>query len=134
MPRLRPHVGAASTAWDYRVTNWWEALPDDSLDVVYDTVGSAGDAERAMRKLRRGGIFVTIAGATAAVPKPGVRQASIHNWAKNASTVTTLAGFVERGALRPIKARWYPLSAVAEAFNESKAGGVVGKLGVAVAS
>ena len=35
------------------MTNWWEALPDDSLDVVYDTVGAAGDAEHAMKKLRR---------------------------------------------------------------------------------
>ena len=99
--------------------------------------GRVRDARRHERVLTgcgRGGIFVTIAGATAAVPKPGVRQASIHNWAKNASTVTTLAGFVERGVLRPIRARWYPLSAVAAAFNESKAGGVVGKLGIAVAS
>ena len=28
----------ADTSWDYRHTNWWTELPDDSLDVIYDTV------------------------------------------------------------------------------------------------
>ena len=29
----------ADTAWDYRHTNWWTELADNSLDVIYDTVG-----------------------------------------------------------------------------------------------
>jgi hypothetical protein len=42
-------------------------------------VGSTGDADRAMAKLRHGGKFVTIAGSTALHPKPGVAQSAIHN-------------------------------------------------------
>ena len=85
-----------------------------------------------MAKLRAGGIFVTIAGAVATHPKPGVTQASIHNWAKNHSTVTMLAGFVERGSLKPTVGQFFPLSDVARAFNVSRGGEVVGKLGIVV--
>lgn len=28
----------ADTSWDYRHTDWWTELDDDSLDVIYDTV------------------------------------------------------------------------------------------------
>ena len=86
----------ADTAWDYRKTDWWTVLRNNTLDVVYDTVGLSSDATHAMAKLRSGGIFVTIAGAIASNPKPGVKQSSIHNWAKNHSTITMLADFVER--------------------------------------
>ena len=33
------HLGA-DTSWDYRHTDWWTELDDDSLDVVYDTVST----------------------------------------------------------------------------------------------
>jgi NADPH:quinone reductase-like Zn-dependent oxidoreductase len=69
----------ADTAWDYRTTDWWVALADNSVDVIYDTVGVSGDADRGMKKLRVGGKFVTIAGSTSLHPKPGVAQAAIHN-------------------------------------------------------
>jgi|EP00908_Phaeocystis_cordata_P000396 NADPH:quinone reductase-like Zn-dependent oxidoreductase len=40
---------------DYQSTNWWDVLPKDSVDVVYDTVGQAGTGDRAMAVLRSGG-------------------------------------------------------------------------------
>jgi NADPH:quinone reductase-like Zn-dependent oxidoreductase len=45
----------ANTVWDYHTTNWWEKLPADSVDVVYDCVGQAGTPDRAMNVLKAGG-------------------------------------------------------------------------------
>ena len=61
-------------------TDWAKQLGADSVDVVYDTVGASGGAERAMSVLRTGGAFVTIAGDLAKKPKAGVKQQFIHNW------------------------------------------------------
>jgi NADPH:quinone reductase-like Zn-dependent oxidoreductase len=68
----------ADTAWDYRRDNWWQHIQNDTLDVVYDTVGLSVDADYAMAKLRTGGIFVTIAGSTSTHPKVRHVAADVH--------------------------------------------------------
>jgi NADPH:quinone reductase-like Zn-dependent oxidoreductase len=64
--------------------------------------------------------------------QPGVAQASIHNWAKNGTTVTVLGGFVNRGELKPTVQEYFPLADVMRAVNVSRGGQVIGKLGIVV--
>ena len=45
---------------------------------------------------------------------------------KNVTAVTLLAGYVERGELKPYVQEYFPLDGVARAFNASAAGGVIG--------
>ena len=83
---------------DYHTQNWWEVLADNSVQVVYDTVGEDGTADYAMEKLAPGGYFVTIAGSLARDPKPGVKQASFIN------SDTNLGNLLEMDALSSIVA------------------------------
>lgn len=45
---------------------------------------------------------------------------------KNVTAITVLAGYIERGELKPYVQEYFPLNAVARAFNISAEGGVVG--------
>jgi NADPH:quinone reductase-like Zn-dependent oxidoreductase len=60
--------------------DWGQHIGENSVDVVYDTVGVKGSADKAMTVLRAGGAFVTIAGDLAKTPKSGVKQQFIHSW------------------------------------------------------
>merc|ERR1711879_959119 len=40
---------------DYHTTNWWDVIPNRTVDYVYDTVGEIGTGPRATSKLTRGG-------------------------------------------------------------------------------
>ena len=66
----------ATRAIDYKTVNWWDqgVVDDDSLDVIYDTVGQEGTGDRAMAKLKTGGFYITIAGALASKVKPGTSR------------------------------------------------------------
>ena len=62
------------------------SLPDDSVDVVYDNYGAEGTADKAMPKLRSGGVYLLMPHGEcyskrtqgppcfSAHPKPGVTQ------------------------------------------------------------
>lgn len=60
-------------------------MNENSVDVIYDTVGVTGSAQECMRPLKSGGSFVTIAGDLAPKPKQGVKQQFIEHWPKNVS-------------------------------------------------
>mmetsp|Transcript_25785 Transcript_25785/g.41679 ORF Transcript_25785/g.41679 Transcript_25785/m.41679 type:complete len:179 (+) Transcript_25785:825-1361(+) len=125
----------ATRVIDYHTENWWEVLPSDSFDVIYDTVGQEGTADRAMQKLRRGGSFVTIAGALSQHPKPGVSQNFFINSDTNLSNLkelNALKGLVEDFNLTMHIDGQFNLSRVEEAFDMSAQGHVVGKISVAV--
>ena len=83
-------LGATRTI-DYKTVNWWDkgVLDDDSLDVIYDTVGQQGTGDRAMAKLKSGGYYITIAGALASKVKPGVTQNMFINSDTNLNSVRT---------------------------------------------
>jgi NADPH:quinone reductase-like Zn-dependent oxidoreductase len=82
----------ADEVYDYHTTNWWEdsVIADNTVDVVYDCVGQSGTADRAMKKLRTGGSFVTIAGGVSSHPKPGVKQNHFINSVTNLDNVKQL--------------------------------------------
>merc|ERR1712050_216403 len=64
----------------------FDTLPDNSIDIVYDNYGAEGTAEKAMRTLRRGGVYLLMPHGEcyekkiqgppclSANPKRGVRQ------------------------------------------------------------
>jgi NADPH:quinone reductase-like Zn-dependent oxidoreductase len=126
----------ASTVIDYRATNWWDVIEDDSVDVIYDTVGQDGTGERAMQKLRVGGYYVTITGQTASRVKPGVHQAMFINSDTNLDNLKqmdALSALVAAGKLRmPHIDGIFSLSEVAAAFKVSEGGQVKGKLSISV--
>lgn len=47
---------------DYHQQDVFDALPDDSVDIVYDNYGAPGTADKAMSKLRQGGVFIFLPG------------------------------------------------------------------------
>lgn len=122
----------ADRAFDYHTEDWAKILGNNSVDVVYDTVGATGSAEHAMGPLRPGGFFATIAGSLAAHPKAGVTQAFIHHWQKNATALDDIAHAVHSGALRATISSTVGLDAVPAAFRISTERHVLGKLAVDV--
>jgi alcohol dehydrogenase len=124
----------ASRVFDYHTQDWAAIVGNNSVDVVYDTVGVPGTADIAMGPLRSGGTFVTIAGDLSSHPKAGVAQHFISGWLKNATALDEIARLVTRGALRPTIQRTFQLAEVSAAFNLSAQGQVVGKLSINVSS
>lgn len=123
---------------DYHSQNWWDSdvIPDESFDVVYDTVGQPLTAERALKKLRQGGSFVTIAGGVSPVPKRGVSQHFFINSDTNlvnTAQLDALRDLVEQEKLRMKQVQQtFGLDAVPAAFDVSAGGQVVGKLAINV--
>ena len=117
-------------AFDYHlgVGEWARELGNESVDVVYDTVGEAGAADVAMGALREGGVFVTIAGALAQTPRSGRRQAFIHHWMKNATALDAIRKMVDEGHVHAHVSSIYGLNELNKAFALSQTGSVVGKL------
>ena len=122
----------ADRAFDYHTQDWVALLGNNSVDVVYDTVGVPGSADAAMPAIRPGGAWVTIAGNLAKSPKHGVRQAFISGWEKNATALDDIADLVNAGKLRATVSSTVGLAAVPYAMGVSAEGHVVGKIAVDV--
>jgi|EP00927_Polykrikos_kofoidii_P008807 NADPH:quinone reductase-like Zn-dependent oxidoreductase len=45
---------------DYHVQNIFDALPENSVDIVYDNYGAEGTADKAMRAIRPGGMYLML--------------------------------------------------------------------------
>jgi len=126
----------ATRVLDYHQDDWWQVLPDASLDVVYDTVGQLGTGDRAMAKLRPGGYYVTIVGAMPSVPRSDVHTNKFINSDTNLDNfmiLDTLRDLVEAEKLRMPTIHKYQLQNVLDAFAESQKGHVHGKLVVEMA-
>lgn len=48
----------ADTVTDYKVQDLFSALPDNSVDIVYDNYGAEGTADKAMHAIRPGGAYL----------------------------------------------------------------------------
>jgi len=122
----------ATRVIDYHKEDWWKELLDASIDVIYDTVGQSGTGDRAMAKLRSGGFYVTITGAMPLLHhRSDVHSSMFINSATNLDNfklLDTLHDFVQAGKLRMSPLKTYQLDSILDAFAESKAGHVVGKL------
>jgi len=116
---------------DYRSQNWWEVLSNGTVDVVYDTVGEAGTGDRAMSLMRRGGYFVTIAGALPQKPRADIRSSTFINSATNLQNfqlLDELRDLVDAGHLRMPEIQTFELADILAAFDVSAAHHVRGKL------
>ena len=56
----------------------FDALPDNSVDIVFDNYGAKGTADKAMRAMKSGGTFLLLPGGGGGTlsknPKKGVKQ------------------------------------------------------------
>jgi len=126
---------------DYRTTNWWDAIKENSVDIVYDTVGQDSTGNRAMAVLRSStyfGYYVTITGATATRVKPGITQNMFINSDTNLqsqSYLDALTELIEADKLR-IKHidSTYKLMDISSAFNRSSSHLAVGKISISVSN
>jgi len=132
-----PYVKAlgADVVVDYKVQDVIDAQADGSVDVIVDNYGAKGSADKAMRALRTGGVYILLpggeGGSLSKHPRPDVTQ--INFGLTNSSDYTLLdqlATLFDSGALRTHLAAVYPLERAAEAFAASKAGHVIGKVAV----
>jgi NADPH:quinone reductase-like Zn-dependent oxidoreductase len=125
----------ADVVVDYHVQDVFNATADDAVDIVFDNYGARGEADKAMRTIRPGGVYLLLpgggGGALSKHPKPGVTQ--IGGFYTNSSShqpLDELARFFDAGKLVPHVFAAFPLERAAEAFALSKAGHVVGKVAV----
>lgn len=108
-------------------------LGREAVDVVIDIVGGPGFPAR-LKLLKRGGRFVT-SGAIAE-PTVGLDLRDLYLkdltligcTAWEAPVFPDLIGYIDRGEIRPLLARTYPLSAIAEAQKDFLEKRHVGKL------
>eukprot|EP00927_Polykrikos_kofoidii_P016336 TRINITY_DN1736_c0_g1_i3.p1 TRINITY_DN1736_c0_g1~~TRINITY_DN1736_c0_g1_i3.p1 ORF type:complete len:356 (+),score=66.15 TRINITY_DN1736_c0_g1_i3:104-1171(+) len=125
----------ATDVIDYHKSSIWEALQEESVDVVYDNYGGVGTADAAMPSLKsNGGVFVFLPGKGGAVsdnPKTGVTQIDfgLLNPSKY-EELDALAAFVDEGKLRAVVPESHMLQDIIEALKSSVAGHSVGKIGI----
>ena len=71
----------ADVVVDYHKQNLFDVLAENSVDVVYDNFGAKGTADRAMPKVRAGGVIFVLPGGNGGTiskhPKPGVKQIGV---------------------------------------------------------
>lgn len=116
----------ADVAIDYQTQRFDEELSD--YDMVIDTLGGES-LERSFATVKRGGRIVSIKGEA---PEGLADGCGVHfttfYMSPSGAMLTTLAGLIERDALRPIVDSVFPLSDVQQAFDHSDAGRARGKI------
>eukprot|EP00756_Hemistasia_phaeocysticola_P014668 Hpha_TRINITY_DN15350_c3_g2::TRINITY_DN15350_c3_g2_i1::g.88831::m.88831 len=120
---------------DYKKQEIFDALPNNSVDIVFDNFGAKGTADKAMHAIRPGGVYLVLFGGglgkISKNPKPGVEQITFRlvNMSSH-EPLDTLAGLFEEGKLKPHTQHIYGLDQIRQAFNASWNGGALGKLAV----
>ena len=126
----------ADVVVDYTKENIFDTLANDTVDVVYDNYGAKGTADKALRVLRKGGVFIFLPGKGAAVSKhtkDGVKQINFGLVdSSDYRDLDALTSMVTQGQLKPHVQEIFTLDDLVSAFNVSLAGKVVGKLGIQI--
>ena len=126
----------ADVVYDYHKTDLFDALSDDSIDVVFDNLGRPGTADKAMHAIRSSGTYLVLTGGGGDIsknPKEGVKQLKFYavDMSNRTIGVDVLAPLFDSGKLRGTHIfDRFNLSDVANAFTRYLAGGVVGKIAV----
>ena len=117
-------------------TALWDALENDSVDIVYDNFGANGTADLAMPKLGSNSAYLFLPGKGGSVskhPKTGVHQINFGLAdSSHYSDLDALAKLVDQGLLHSHVSELFSLNSTLDALETSEAGGVVGKLGIFV--
>lgn len=118
---------------DYHEQEIFDALPDNSVDMVFDNIGIAGTADRAMRTIKSGGTFLVLmgggGGTISANPKEGVNQVDFQ-YGTDPTALDQVAAFIDAGALKPVIFASYGLQDTAAAWTRLRSHGVYGKIAV----
>jgi len=126
----------AETVIDYAQQELFAALPDNSVDIVYDNYGAKGTADKAMHAIRPGGVYLVMdtggGGTISPHPKPGVKQIAfgLADISDHGKALDILKGLFEAGQLHPHTQATYNLAQVTTAFNVDVSGKVLGKLAI----
>jgi NADPH:quinone reductase-like Zn-dependent oxidoreductase len=134
------------------VVDIFDALPDNSVDIVYDNYGADGTADKAMPKIRPGGVYLMMPHGqcfesksqkppcVSANPKPGVSQVNYDtsvDFEKYAlAGLDELRDLVNSGGVKPHIDQRFSLSNVKDALAYSAgpgSGGVgdhIGKISI----
>jgi NADPH:quinone reductase-like Zn-dependent oxidoreductase len=124
----------ATDVIDYHTSTIWAALADNSVDVVYDNYGAPGTADAAMASLRTGGSFIFLPGKGGDLskhPKEGVKQMTLGIVdPSHYEDLDVLKTVVDKGQLKAIIQKSYPLEEIVTALNVSAAGHTVGKISI----
>jgi len=124
---------------DYHSQNWWEVLPERSVDVIYDCVCLNRTGDQAYPILKDGGVFLTIQEPSAASPavasaRPSVSQSAylLDMAHSRTSDLDYLKGLAESGQLNMPIDSTYELDEVGAAFESSMEGHTIGKISIHV--
>lgn len=125
----------ADVVVDYHKQDLGDALPDDSVDIVFDNFGAKGTADKMMHSIRSGGTFLVLMGGNGGTisknPKAGVRQVPFGLCTAGTKEMDELKGLFEAGKLTARTMQpTYNLSDVPAAFTRLRSHGVLGKIAV----
>jgi NADPH:quinone reductase-like Zn-dependent oxidoreductase len=121
---------------DYTKQDLFDALPDNSVDIVYDNYGAKGTADKAMHAIRAGGVYLVMdtggGGTISKHPKPGVTQIAfgMADFSDRTKGLDVLKPLFEAGKLQTRTQAAYNLTGVTTAFNVDTSGKVLGKLAI----
>lgn len=117
----------ADVVVDYKKGSVFDAVPDRSVDVVLDNHLVAGNADRAMQKLKApGGVFVCLndlIGCKSKNPPAGVKQFAYHLGLPFKSKLELIAKFVTAGTMRGVVQVKYGLNDFKTALQAEAPGG-----------
>merc|ERR1711959_221362 len=125
----------ADVVIDYHKQKLSDALPADSVDIVFDNFGVKGTADEMMHAIRSGGTFLVLLGGNGGTvsshPKAGVKQVPFGLTTAGTKELDQLKEYFEAGKLQPRTMQpAYGLAEVAEAFTRLRSHGVLGKIAV----
>lgn len=121
---------------DYTKQELFDALPDNSVDIVYDNYGAKGTADKAMHAIRPGGVYLVMdtggGGTISKHPKPGVTQIAfgLADLSSHSKGLDVLKQLFESGKLVAHTQAVFNLTEVTTAFNVDTSGKVLGKLAI----
>merc|ERR1712000_180147 len=106
---------------DYKEHEIFDVLADDSVDLVIDNYGAKGTADKAMRTLRVGGVYLVLpggnGGGVSKHPKAGVKQVDFGmTSASDHRQLDILKGWFEEGKLKAYLYQQIPMEQASKAF------------------
>lgn len=126
----------ADVVIDYHEKELFAALPDNSVDIVFDNIGLPGTADKAMHAIKAGGVYAVLTGGGQGKisdhPKKGVKQISYAGVKPNTADLVQLAKFVDAGKVLPNTVANFPLADIPGAFTISLGHGVYGKIAIRI--
>lgn len=119
---------------DYHEQELFDALPDDSVDLVFDNLGLPGTADKAMHAIRAGGTYLVLFGGDGGKisdhPKDGVKQIAFKLYNPGRTEMEYTASLVDAGSLRVNLFASYGLHEVKQAWAALRGHGVLGKVSI----